>query len=205
MNNIPTDFQKKLISLLNARVKSALIKRPIPKDMRDLMNDIIRELDEREGLRKDSTWRMRKAEIHKKMGIESDPVFYIDTINELLEMIPSSEKEINYKKYLDLMEKALPEVQKIYSAIGIIGFSGRDVGADEKWKKAALNRLNDSKKSFKYVKLELLESKDLYELSVSKERRDFQGTLLKKIFYDHDLKDFGAQDLYNLSKWIEAD
>lgn len=96
----------------------------------------------------------------------------------------------------------MPEIKEIYSAIKNIGFSSRIVDAEKKWKTAALNRFDDSKKGFEFIKREYLEDDDIYRFTSGQERRDFEGKVLQIILRDRSLGKHGAQFLRNLYKGI---
>jgi len=104
-----------------------------------------------------------------------------------------------------LMRLVKPEIEKIYSAIKSIGFSGYLVDAKKKWKMAALEAFDDSKKGFETIKREYLEDDDLYDLTTGKERRDFEGRMLQKIFEDCGLGKYGLNKLRDIYKEATTD
>jgi hypothetical protein len=104
----------------------------------------------------------------------------------------------------EIIESALPEIEEIYVAIKRVGFSGTLVGAEEKWKEAALDRFDDSRKGFKLIKREYLEENSLYLFTVGKEKRDFEGGLLKRIVKDQTGEKCGGQPLREIAQSIRS-
>ncbi|MHA2475340.1 MAG: hypothetical protein ACXAES_19145 [Promethearchaeota archaeon] len=91
-----------------------------------------------------------------------------------------------------------PEMERIWPAIKKVGFSGRLVDAEAKWKNAALECFDDSKKGFEAIKREDLEDESLYFFTVGKEKRDFESRLLKKIIERAGLGTYGGQNLRDI-------
>lgn len=168
------------------------------KRKKNRISDIEEMLDEREEFRKKYSFRLKMATMYKRLGEKSEETNLLDYIKTLAHVRKSLPKEVK-----DMVEKSLPEVIEIFSSIKKIGFTGRLIDSEKKWMNSALERFDDSKKDWKYIKREFLEDKKLYFLNEGKEKRDFIGRLLKKIVEDQGLGKFGAQDLYAASKKVK--
>ena len=106
---------------------------------------------------------------------------------------------------VDLFKVADPEIRSIYSAIKEIGFSVKLTDPEEKWRTASLKRFDDSRTGFQLIRREYLEDKALYILTTGKERRDFEGRLLKKIVKDYLGIDSGIDSLRSILKGMKTD
>ena len=109
-------------------------------------------------------------------------------------------KEPPAQEITSIMKKAKPEIERIYSSIKSVGFSGQKGFADKDWKEAALRCFDESEKPFKCVKREYLENIGLYAFSGGQEKRDFNKGILKKIMKGSGLGDFSEQLLGDLFK-----
>ena len=105
-----------------------------------------------------------------------------------------------------IIESALPEIKKIYSAIkSQVGFSGRLGGGEEaEWKAAALEGFKDSKKGFKLVKQGHLEDPNLYRFAETQQKRDFEEKLLQKIVENETGVRYGSPSLRKTVRRIRA-
>lgn len=85
------------------------------------------------------------------------------------------------------------EIENIFKHIKkTIGFSAYKENLDGQLKEAALNKFDNEKESFKYIKREHLEDRSLYETADTNQKRDFIGKLLQKLRGDGS----GYQPLY---------
>jgi len=168
------------------------------KRKKNQISDIEEMLDEKENFRKKFSWPLKMATMYKRLGEKSEETNLLDYIKTLAHVRKSLPKEVK-----DMVEKSLPEVIEVFSSIKKIGFTGRLVDSEKKWMNSALERFDDSKKGWEYIKREFLEDKKLYWLNQTKEKRDFIGVLLKKIVEDQGLGKYGAQELYAASKKLK--
>ena len=106
---------------------------------------------------------------------------------------------------ISVLEKALPEIEEIYFAVKVVGFSSRLVDAESKWRSAALKRYDDSRRGYKFIKREYLEDEGIYRLTAGQEKRDFEGKLLQKVIKDNKLGRYGIQLLRGIVKNIDID
>ena len=127
-------------------------------------------------------------------------------INTLAELLVSKlikkkkRKEIIVEALGPLMQHIKPEIDKIYAAIKMVGFSSRIDATEENWRKAALDAFVDSQKGFQAIKKEHLEDEELYSFTPGKEKRDFEEKLLIKIIYSLDLGKYGERLLREIYK-----
>lgn len=107
----------------------------------------------------------------------------------------------------DLIEKAIPEIERILSGIKEhVGFSRKyynqiEEQIEDKWKDEALDCFDDNEEEFSVIKREYLEDEYglYYSLSKSQESRDFRGKLFQKIIQDRfpNARKYGVQHLNN--------
>lgn len=124
----------------------------------------------------------------------------VELPKKLLNVKPPPSPEV-----IKILLEAEPEIDEIYSSIKKVGFSGRLVNGPEKWRKAALERYDDSRHGFNYIKREFLEDGDLYDFAPGQERRDFYGKLFTKIIKSMGLGNYGGQRLRKLLKEEKID
>ena len=163
------------------------------------------------------------AAARKEGMIEGAPIQYnFDTefadliINTLADMVihyhfikkPKKERDKNilkHKSFEPVFKSIKPEIEKIFSAIKQIGFSGRLIDEERKWQEAALNGYDDSRKGFHAIKREYLEDKKIYEFTIGQERRSFERGILKKIMDDTPLGKYGSDVLREVYKEVTND
>jgi hypothetical protein len=94
-----------------------------------------------------------------------------------------------------VVEGFIPEIRMIWAHAKAVAGPSTEDSWDEKLKKEALSRFDDSKGGFKFIMRPHLEEKSLYVLSSTREYRDFQGKLLKMMVRTHFGLNIGAQRL----------
>lgn len=130
----------------------------------------------------------------KRVNDELDP--------DILENEPCSVLYDFDEPLIDLIQKVKPETELIYRAIKKkVGFAGREVDIEERWKTAALNQFDDTTKTFTLVERKYLEEMD-YALNYNQSKRDFVGALLKIIVKNQTGRTFGGQKLYDQYKKV---
>jgi hypothetical protein len=109
----------------------------------------------------------------------------------------------------DLIEKALPQIDKIIGAIKkYVGWTNQDYDANEqgpiedKWKEEALDCFDDNKDEFSIITREHLEEIDYYSLAKTNQSRDFRNKLLQIIITDlfPNAQIYGRDRLYKICK-----
>jgi len=99
---------------------------------------------------------------------------------------------------VDLLKKARPEIELIYSAMKKdVGFSGQIPDLETKLKEKAKEVFDEKKENFKFIKPEYLDDQKLYIVDPGQPRRDFIGLLLKKIVRKETGITIGGQKLYS--------
>jgi|GEM_PF-4475618 len=99
----------------------------------------------------------------------------------------------------DLIQKAKPEIEIIYSAMKReVGFSGHVLEPEIKLQQKAEEVFTKRKNNFKLIKSDYLKDQSIYILNPGQPKRDFVGRLLKRIVKDKTGKIFGGQTLYGL-------
>jgi hypothetical protein len=137
------------------------------------------------------------------LEITPRPVFDdVAIIHTLAQMIWHLEAKIRPKKNLTsegrkMLKEAYEEIEDIWSAVKRVGFSGRIVDPEPKWKAAALKRF-DKSTGFRFLERRYLDDNELYRFTEGQEKRDFIGKLASKILRDSQVGDYGAQYLYKL-------
>jgi hypothetical protein len=100
------------------------------------------------------------------------------------EQLVSYTRRLRTDSRYNVASRALPEIDRIWSVIKDEGAIWKTNMEDQK--QAALDRFDDSRRGFQYVKREYVEDDDLYMFnSPSQEKRDFRLKLLRKIFRNH--------------------
>jgi hypothetical protein len=133
------------------------------------------------------------------LGMESplaykfEPGFADYIINSLADLYINAKIKPKKKVHpviVPVLKTALPEIEKVYSAIKQVGFTYRVGEAD--WRQAALDCFDNNKQGFRAIKREYLKDTSLYEsLRGGKEREDFIGGMLQKIINDLSLGKYG--------------
>ena len=102
------------------------------------------------------------------------------------------------QKLFELMKKVRPEIEILYNALKAVGFSGRLVDAERKWKNAVLTEYEKNLSYFQYIKREHLEDNSVYEFTETKARRDFIGKIIQKVISEKGLGPDNYSKLYNI-------
>ena len=144
----------------------------------------------------------------RPLRYDFEPGFADLIINSLADIIIHSDKKIKElikekilgEAFFRLFQTVKPEIDKLYNAISSVGFSSSIHNAEKKWKKAALEAFDDSKKGFKAIKREYLEDNNLYYFAGGQAKRDFEGKIFQKIIRDNGLGHYGSQLLRGIYK-----
>ena len=105
----------------------------------------------------------------------------------------------------DLLTQAKTEIEPLFAAIKEIGFSARNLDAnDENWMHATLQYFDGNQTHFNLVRKKYLQDKNLYAFAPGQEARDFKGCLLEKIVKGNGLEENnpGARNLVKLYREI---
>lgn len=143
----------------------------------------------------------------KKEGFNFDPKDSIDVIKILsrffliLNLKPSKILPQEIQAVRETIEKAKPEIDRIWANIKGEGLSGRLPQPELKWKRAALNRFDDSKMGFKSIKREFLEDPNIYRAMKNRfghEKAEFGFAISQKIILRELKKTFSKETLRKL-------
>jgi hypothetical protein len=96
-----------------------------------------------------------------------------------------------------LMEKAAPEVERLFEAAGKEGPLGER--PEDNWRQAAIREYENNKEQFRYFKEGFLPAINNLTLpNPAQEKRDFMGKLFQLIIEDHGIKSHGYQHLMKI-------
>jgi hypothetical protein len=176
--------------------------RNLPKLYQMFITDIPFDLERKNFVEQLNDAYYRRNQIEALVKIEAQTQLSEASDLEQRGEPPQSNKE--FPEVEDLIAKAIPEIERILSAMRSVGFSRkyynqREEQIEDKWKDEALDCFDDNKEEFSLIKREYLED-DLglfYSLAKTQEPRDFRGILLQKIIQDHSPKTrkYGVQRL----------
>jgi hypothetical protein len=112
----------------------------------------------------------------------------------------SKDKKKTSPEIINMADDAGQEVERLYTAIKKIGFSGREQATAEEYKDAVTKFYRENKSEFKLIKESYLSDWSLYSFRDGHQKGDFIGKLLQKVANENNYDIDNYQKLYKIYK-----
>lgn len=101
-------------------------------------------------------------------------------------------------KLVKMIKDVSPELEKLYSEIKKIGFSGRETVTSEHYRDVTMKTFTENRGNFKLIKESYLSDWSLYSFRPGQGKMDFIGKILRRIAQDYNLDSGNYQSLYQI-------
>jgi hypothetical protein len=136
--------------------------------------------------------------LHVIPNCADDQILLLTDVEKFERYIPDlrAAKKAITPDILELMQKSVHEIDRIYSAMKRVGFSSKITDLENELQAAAIKQFNVKPDRFSYIKEIFLEDTVIYELTIGQPKRYFYGNMFRLIVEDQGLGKHGGQKLY---------